>query len=90
MSYTSTTDPFGQLSTLGAKYQQSIYPSYNTFPSYAEEHVFHILNSMFELTLEPKQISALQELYNSKDESNRKLAVATFQGILLNKFKEAL
>ena len=78
-SYTTYTDP-----TYTGRYQ------YQSIPRYTEEYVFHIMNKVFNLSLEDNQLTLLQDLYNSNDESNRKMAVVMFQGILLDKFKEKL
>lgn len=59
--------------------------SYRTLPTYTTEHIFHILDSMFKLSLEQKQIQLLQDLYNSNDEANRTMATSMFHAMLLKK-----
>jgi hypothetical protein len=59
--------------------------SYKSLPSYTTEYIFHIMNSMFKLSLEPKQIQLLQDLYNSNDEANRTMATSMFHALLFKK-----
>lgn len=99
----SSSDPFAQFKTLGqvpvttlnqySTYTDPTYTGryqYQSIPKYTEEYIFSIMNKVFNLSLENNQLTLLQDLYNSNDESNRKMAVVMFQGILLDKFKEKL
>jgi len=88
---TGFQDPFSTFGTTSnSTYSTSNWNGVNTtpyksLPTYTTEHIFYILDSMFKLSLEQKQIQLLQDLYNSNDEANRTMATSMFHAILLKK-----
>jgi hypothetical protein len=53
-------------------------------------NLFTELTKLFNMELTPKQLHMLNELYNSEDESNQRVAAAMFQTIMLQNLKEKL
>lgn len=87
---TGLQDPFSNFSAGSVYSQQGGWNGINTtpqqkIPTYTTEHIFYILDSMFKLSLEQKQIQLLQDLYNSNDEANRTMATSMFHAMLLKK-----
>lgn len=85
---TGLQDPFSNFNTTSnPNYSTSNWNGINTtyLPTYTTEHIFYILDSMFKLSLEQKQIQLLQDLYNSNDEANRTMATSMFHALLLKK-----
>ena len=83
-------DPFSNFNTTSNPNYSTdnwngINTTYKSLPTYTTEHIFYILDSMFKLSLEQKQIQLLQDLYNSNDEANRTMATSMFHAMLLKK-----
>jgi hypothetical protein len=53
-------------------------------------NIFSTLTDLFNMELTTKQLFTLNELYNSGDESNQRVAAAMFQTIMLQNLKEKL
>lgn len=53
-------------------------------------NIFSTLMDLFNMELTSKQLSTLNELYNSGDTSNQRVAAAMFQTIMLQNLKEKL
>ena len=52
--------------------------------------LFTELTHLFNIELTSKQLDALNELYNTDEESNKRVAAAIFQTIMLQNLKEKL
>ncbi len=73
------------ISRLGSK---SMYKWEIQKESYTD--LFTELTHLFNVELTSKQLNVLNELYNSDEESNKRVAAAMFQTIMLQNLKEKL
>lgn len=83
MSQISTNNLFNGFSTLSGGTSNGTYPPYISHPSRYYTLLFTELVSMFDLkNIEEHQLKLLNELYDSGDESNRKIAVELFKYLM--------